>query len=84
MGRQLKPFVKRRTEFVALYAVFAIGVGSLGRSRAPRRPMSKWVALLNRHLPQGHPSIRILGYSGHTGNFVADSESTDLEKVTPR
>ena len=69
---------------MALYAVFGIGVGNLGRGRTPRRPMSKWVQLLNRHLPQRHPLIRITGYFGHTGNFLADSDSIDLEEVTAR
>ena len=69
---------------MAIYAVFGVGVGNLGRGRAPRRPMSKWVELLNSQLPQGRPSVRIIGFFGHTGNFLADSLSTDLEEVTAR
>ncbi len=69
---------------MALYAVFGVGIGNLGRGRTPRRPMSKWVELLNRHLPQADPPVRIIAFFGHTGNFLAESASTDLEEVTAR
>jgi len=75
--------VKRRKEFVAIYAVFGVGVGNLGRGRAPRRLMAQWVEMLNRHLSQRHLSVRIVDFFGHTGNFLADSVST-LEEVTAR
>ena len=76
--------VRWRKEVVAIYAVFGVGVGNLGHGRAPRRPMVKWVEILNRHLSHGHPSVRIVDFFGHTGNFLADSVSTDLEEVTAR
>ncbi len=69
---------------MAIYAVFGIGVGNLGRGRAPRRPMPRWVEMLNGHLPEGSPTARIIGFFGHTGNFLADSPSTELEAVTAR
>ena len=46
--------------------------------------MAKWVEMLNRHLSQGHPSVHIVGFFGHTGNFLADSVSSDLKEVTTR
>jgi hypothetical protein len=46
--------------------------------------MTKCVEMLNRNLVQGNPSVRILGFFGHTGNFLADSVSTDLHEVTAR
>jgi hypothetical protein len=44
--------------------------------------MSEWVETLNRAFSEGHLSTRIIGVFGHSGNFVADSPSTDLEEVT--
>jgi hypothetical protein len=64
-----------------IYAVFGVGIGNLGRGRAARRPMSEWVELLKRHLSDGTPPVHISGFFGHTGNFLADSPSTDLVKV---
>ena len=71
-----------RTE--ALYAVFGIGIGNLGRSNTPRRSMSRWVQMLNANLLGGHPSLRILGSFGHTGNFLTDSPSRNLAEVAAR
>jgi hypothetical protein len=45
---------------MALYAVFGVGIGNLGRQRIPRRPMANWVKDLNILLRQGTPSVRIL------------------------
>ena len=67
---------------MAIYTVFGVGVGNLGHGRMPRRTMAQWVEMLNRHLSQGHPVVRIVGSFGHTGNFLADSVSTDLDEVT--
>lgn len=69
---------------MALYAVFGIGIGNVGRNRVPRRPMSKWVELLNRHLTEASPCVRIIGSFGHTGNFIASSSSSDFEEVSAR
>lgn len=69
---------------MAIYAVFAVGVGNLGEARKPRRLMVEWLELMNMHLSLGHPSVRIVGFFGHTGNFLADSVSNDLEQVTTR
>ncbi|MBI2090050.1 MAG: hypothetical protein HYT78_15145 [Deltaproteobacteria bacterium] len=69
---------------MVIYAVFGVGVGNLGRGSAPRRPMPEWVEMLNRHLGDRAPSVQIVGFFGHTGNFLADSPSTDLEQVTAR
>jgi hypothetical protein len=46
--------------------------------------MPKWVEMLNEHLPHGKPTVRIIGFFGHTGNFLADSPSTDLREVAAR
>jgi len=46
--------------------------------------MPKWVEMLNRHLADGTPSVQIIGFFGHTGNFLADSPSNNLEEVTAR
>jgi hypothetical protein len=67
-----------------IYAVFGVGIGNLGRSRAPRNPMPEWAEMLNRHLADGTPPVQITGFFGHTGNFLADSPSTNLEKVAAR
>jgi hypothetical protein len=67
-----------------IYAVFGVGIGNLGRSRAPRSPMPEWAEMLNRHLADGTPPVQIIGFFGHTGNFLADSPSTSLEKVAAR
>lgn len=67
---------------MAIYAVFGIDVGNL--RRAPRRPMPEWVEMLNRYFLTGSPSLRILDFFGHTGNFLADSPSTDLPEVAAR
>jgi hypothetical protein len=40
--------------------------------------------MLNKHLSHGHPSVRIVSFFGHTGNFLAHSESTNLDEVTAR
>lgn len=69
---------------MAIYVALGVGVGNLGRGRAPRRPMLKWVDMMNMDLSHGHPSVRIVGFFGHTANFLADSASTDLEQVTAR
>lgn len=69
---------------MATYAVFGIGVGNLGRSRKPRRPMPKWVEQLNERLRGGSPAVHVIGFFGHTGNFLAESPSTDLQEVTAR
>ena len=69
---------------MALYAVFGVGLGNLGRGQPPRRPMAEWVEMLNRHLLDGPPSVQVIGFFGHTGNFLADSPSTELEEVTTR
>lgn len=66
-----------------IYAAFGIGVGNLGHG-APRRPMARWVEMLNAELSHGYPSVRVIGSFGHTGNFLADSLSTDLQEVTDR
>jgi hypothetical protein len=67
-----------------IYAVFGVGIGNLGRGAAPRRPMPEWAEMLKRHLVDGTPSVHIIGFFGHTGNFLADSPSTTLEMVTAR
>jgi hypothetical protein len=46
--------------------------------------MSKWVEMLNGHLISGTPPVQIIDFFGHTGNFLADSPSTNLEEVTAR
>lgn len=69
---------------MAIYAVFGVGVGNLGRGRAPRRRMPEWVEMLNRHLADGTPSVKIIGFFGHTGNFLADSPTIDLKDATSR
>jgi hypothetical protein len=46
--------------------------------------MSKWVDLLNRHLAEGYPAVRITRSFGHTGNFLADSPSSDFSKIAAR
>lgn len=69
---------------MCIYAVFGIGVGNLGRGRTVRRPMSEWVEMLNRHLAYGTPPVRIIGFFAHTGNFLADSPSTEVEEVAAR
>jgi hypothetical protein len=46
--------------------------------------MLRWVQMLNAHLRDGHPLIRIIGSFGHTGNFLAHSPSSNLGEVTAR
>ena len=40
--------------------------------------------MLNRHLAGRTPPVHIIGFFGHTGNFLADSPSTDPEEVAGR
>jgi hypothetical protein len=67
-----------------IYGVFGVGIGNVGRGRAPRRPMPEWVVMLNRHLAGHTPPVHITDFFGHTGNFLADSPSTNLEEVARR
>jgi hypothetical protein len=66
---------------VALYAVFAVGIGNLGRQRTPRCPMTEWVKRLNRALGNGTPPLQVVGFFGHTGNFLVSCSITDPESV---
>jgi len=68
---------------VVLYAVFGVGIGNIGRGRVQRRrPMSRWVQMLNERLLDGDPAAQIIGVFGHTGNFLADSPAGSLTDVS--
>jgi hypothetical protein len=66
---------------VAVYAVFAVGIGNLGRQRTPRRPMTEWVKRLNRTLGNGTPPLQVVGFFGHTGNFLVSCSLTEPHAV---
>jgi len=46
--------------------------------------MPEWVKMLNIHLAEQQPPVRVIGSFGHTGNFIVDSSSNDLEEITER
>jgi len=72
-------------ELGALYAVFGVGIGNFGRGRArSRRPMARWVQMLNERLLDGDPAAQIIGVFGHTGNFLVDSPARSLAEVSAR
>ena len=64
---------------MGVYVVFGVGIGNLGQHH--RRPMTGWIAQLNRSLDQRSPTVEIIDSFGHTGNFLASSSSADLKEV---
>ncbi len=66
---------------MAFYAVFGIGIGNVGSTSA-RRPMEKWIEMLNQRLGDAGSPVRVIRSVGHTGNFVVSSPSSILEEVS--
>jgi hypothetical protein len=46
--------------------------------------MTEWVKRLNRTLGNGTPPLQVVGFFGHTGNFLVSCSLTDPEAVKAR
>jgi hypothetical protein len=46
--------------------------------------MAEWVKRLNRALGNGRPPLQVVGFFGHTGNFLVSCSLTDPEAVRAR
>ena len=55
------------------FITFGVGIGNLGYSKRPRVSMRDWVDLFNQQMM---PKACIVGWYGHTGNFVIRSTLT--------
>jgi hypothetical protein len=60
-----------------LYIAFGVNIGNLGRVGGRRKEMGEWTQEINRKLETLESSTSIVGWYGHTGNFVVESSRTE-------